>query len=89
MYGDQERRVGLDERPLALFEEMDREGKKPMFMLKKASAAVAEARGANTMSAGSSSAPIAPPKGTDMGWSSGYLPGSSIEHDQENDRPSS
>jgi protein STE50 len=35
VYGDQERCVGLDEKPLALFKELDREGKKPMFMLRK------------------------------------------------------
>ena len=35
VYGDQERSVGLDEKPLALFKDLDREGKKPMFMLRK------------------------------------------------------
>lgn len=35
VYGDQERCVGLDEKPLALFKDLDREGKKPMFMLRK------------------------------------------------------
>lgn len=35
VYGDQERSVGLEEKPLALFKELDREGKKPMFMLRK------------------------------------------------------
>ena len=27
--------MGLDEKPLALFKELDREGKKPMFMLRR------------------------------------------------------
>ena len=35
VYGDQERCVDLDEKPLALFKDLDREGKKPMFMLRK------------------------------------------------------
>jgi hypothetical protein len=34
-YGDQKRRVGLEEKPLALFRQLDGEGKKPMFMLRK------------------------------------------------------
>ncbi|SPO03056.1 related to MAP kinase pathway-interacting Ubc2 [Cephalotrichum gorgonifer] len=35
VYGDQERCLGLDEKPLILFKQLDREGKKPMFMLRK------------------------------------------------------
>lgn len=35
VYGDQERCVNLEEKPLALFKDLDREGKKPMFMLRK------------------------------------------------------
>jgi protein STE50 len=35
VYGDQERCVGLDEKPLALFKDLDKDGKKPMFMLRK------------------------------------------------------
>ncbi|KAK6381245.1 uncharacterized protein PV06_09193 [Exophiala oligosperma] len=35
VYGDQERCVGLEEKPLALFKDLDKEGKKPMFMLRK------------------------------------------------------
>jgi protein STE50 len=34
-YGDQERPVGLDEKPLALFRDLERKGKRPMFMLRK------------------------------------------------------
>jgi hypothetical protein len=35
VYGDQERVVGLHEKPLALFKDLDRRGGKPMFMLRK------------------------------------------------------
>lgn len=35
VYGDQERCLALDERPLILFKQLAREGKKPMFMLRK------------------------------------------------------
>ncbi|KAH0544349.1 hypothetical protein FGG08_001490 [Glutinoglossum americanum] len=35
VYGDQERCLDLQERPLILFKQLDREGKKPMFMLRR------------------------------------------------------
>ena len=35
VFGDQERCVGLEEKPLSLFKMYDREGKKPMFMLRR------------------------------------------------------
>lgn len=35
VHGDQERCLGLDEKPLMLFKQLDREGRKPMFMLRK------------------------------------------------------
>ncbi|KAL2164276.1 hypothetical protein VTH06DRAFT_3492 [Thermothelomyces fergusii] len=35
VYGDQERCLALDEKPLFLFKQLDKEGKKPMFMLRK------------------------------------------------------
>jgi hypothetical protein len=35
VYGDQERCLGLTEKPLILFKQLDREGRKPMFMLRK------------------------------------------------------
>ncbi|KAI9737667.1 MAG: Adaptor for signal transduction [Claussenomyces sp. TS43310] len=35
VYGDQERCLGRDEKPLILFKQLDKEGKKPMFMLRK------------------------------------------------------
>jgi len=35
VYGDRERCLGVHEKPLVLFKELDKEGKKPMFMLRK------------------------------------------------------
>ncbi|KAJ5638509.1 hypothetical protein N7528_000899 [Penicillium herquei] len=35
VYGDQERCLGLEEKPLLLFKQLEREGRKPMFMLRK------------------------------------------------------
>jgi Ras association (RalGDS/AF-6) domain len=35
VYGDQERCVGMHEKPLALFKQLDKEGRKPMFMLRR------------------------------------------------------
>jgi hypothetical protein len=46
VYGDQERAVGMDEKPLALFKDLDREGKKPMFMLRKLTGSVGDATSA-------------------------------------------
>lgn len=40
VYGDQERCLGMEEKPLILFKQLDKEGKKPMFMLRKTSNAV-------------------------------------------------
>ncbi|KAF1815364.1 RA-domain-containing protein [Eremomyces bilateralis CBS 781.70] len=35
VHGDQERCLGLNERPLILFKQLDKEGRKPMFMLRR------------------------------------------------------
>lgn len=35
VHGDQERCLGLEEKPLILFKQLDREGRKPMFMLRR------------------------------------------------------
>ena len=35
VFGDQERCLGLEEKPLILFKQLDKEGKKPMFMLRR------------------------------------------------------
>lgn len=42
VYGDQERCLGMEEKPLILFKQLDKEGKKPMFMLRKTNPAQAE-----------------------------------------------
>lgn len=39
VYGDQERCLGMDEKPLILFKQLDKEGKKPMFMLRRTNSA--------------------------------------------------
>ncbi|POR33416.1 Protein STE50 [Tolypocladium paradoxum] len=39
VYGDQERCLGMEEKPLILFKQLDKEGKKPMFMLRKTNSA--------------------------------------------------
>ncbi|CAL8574041.1 hypothetical protein XPA_000015 [Xanthoria parietina] len=40
VFGDQERCLGMEEKPLILFKQLDREGRKPMFMLRKHAAPV-------------------------------------------------
>ena len=35
VYGNNERCLGMEEKPLALFKQLDKEGKKPLFMLRK------------------------------------------------------
>jgi hypothetical protein len=68
VYGDQERCLGLDEKPLILFKQLDKEGKKPMFMLRKTNPApvdgVADAPG----SAGLGGAAAATARGTGTGY---------------------
>lgn len=56
VYGDQERCLGLEEKPLILFKQLDKEGKKPMFMLRKTNNAQADAAGEAPGSAGLGSA---------------------------------
>jgi hypothetical protein len=48
VYGDQERCLGLDEKPLILFKQLDKEGKKPMFMLRKTNNAPVDPGSAGT-----------------------------------------
>lgn len=50
VYGDQERCLGLDEKPLILFKQLDKEGKKPMFMLRRHAAPVEGHSGPSTAS---------------------------------------
>jgi hypothetical protein len=52
VYGDQERCLGLDEKPLILFKQLDKEGKKPMFMLRKTNNAQVDLSGEAPGSAG-------------------------------------
>lgn len=52
VYGDQERCLGLEEKPLILFKQLDKEGKKPMFMLRKTTNAHADGTGDVPGSAG-------------------------------------
>jgi hypothetical protein len=40
VFGDQERCLGLEEKPLILFKQLDKEGRKPMFMLRKHAAPI-------------------------------------------------
>ncbi|KAK3322181.1 protein kinase regulator Ste50 [Apodospora peruviana] len=65
VYGDQERCLGLEEKPLILFKQLDKEGKKPMFMLRKTNNAQGDGAGEVPGSAGLGSA---------RGAASGYDP---------------
>lgn len=56
VYGDQERCLGLEEKPLILFKQLDKEGKKPMFMLRKTNNAQVDISGEAPGSAGLGSA---------------------------------
>ena len=40
VYGDQERCLGLEDKPLILFKQLDKEGRKPIFMLRRHAAPV-------------------------------------------------
>lgn len=64
VYGDQERCLGLDEKPLILFKQLDKEGKKPMFMLRKTNNAQVDVSAEQPGSAGLSA----------RGAASGYDP---------------
>ncbi|KAL4916616.1 hypothetical protein BDW62DRAFT_186023 [Aspergillus aurantiobrunneus] len=55
VYGDQERCLALEERPLILFKQLEREGRKPMFMLRKQQQA--PDNNANAYPSGGGSAP--------------------------------
>lgn len=52
VYGDQERCLGLEEKPLILFKQLDREGRKPMFMLRKHAAPMEGHSGPSGMGTG-------------------------------------
>ncbi|KAI9818269.1 MAG: Adaptor for signal transduction [Thelocarpon impressellum] len=50
VYGDEERCLELDEKPLILFKQLDKEGRKPMFMLRKIAPAADGHPGSMSMS---------------------------------------
>ncbi|KAL6721663.1 hypothetical protein ACLMJK_000767 [Lecanora helva] len=52
VYGDQERCLGLREKPLELFKQLDKEGRKPMFMLRRHAAPMEGHSGPSGSSAG-------------------------------------
>lgn len=52
VFGDNERCLGMEEKPLILFKQLDKEGKKPMFMLRKIAQNVDPQVGDNPGSAG-------------------------------------
>ncbi|KAF1957972.1 RA-domain-containing protein [Byssothecium circinans] len=76
VHGDQERCLGLNERPLILFKQLDKEGRKPMFMLRKHAA---PAEGHVSTVGGNDIRSVGPGStGTGFGWDSGnrvQLPG--------------
>lgn len=73
VHGDQERCLGLNERPLILFKQLDKEGRKPMFMLRKHAA---PAEGHVSTVGGNDIRSVGP--GNSFGWESGnkmHIPG--------------
>ena len=52
VYGDQERCLGLKEKPLILFKQLDKEGRKPMFMLRRHAAPMEGHSGPSNMGGG-------------------------------------
>ncbi|KAI4252018.1 MAG: hypothetical protein LQ352_004517, partial [Teloschistes flavicans] len=66
VFGDQERCLGMDEKPLILFKQLDREGKKPMFMLRRHAAPVEGHSGPAGMSHQQHTGTVG-----GMGWDSG------------------
>lgn len=65
VYGDQERCLGMHEKPLILFKQLDKEGKKPMFMLRKTAPAAGdgEVPGSAGLNPGSRGMSYDPPGG--------------------------
>jgi protein STE50 len=72
VFGDQERCLALDERPLILFKQLDREGKKPMFMLRKHATPGIEAYGGDPVPG---SAGLVPGSARGVGQQSYTVPG--------------
>lgn len=63
VYGDQERCLGMDEKPLILFKQLDKEGKKPMFMLRKINSAQTDGGVGMGMDPARGATPYDPPGG--------------------------
>lgn len=63
VYGDQERCLGLEEKPLILFKQLDREGRKPMFMLRRHAAPMEGHSGPSANSAALAAAQLEPATG--------------------------
>lgn len=63
VYGDKERCLGMEEKPLILFKQLDKEGKKPMFMLRKINAAPDEGPGSAGLESGRGGGGYQPPGG--------------------------
>lgn len=67
VYGDQERCLGLEEKPLILFKQLDREGRKPMFMLRRHAAPVEGHSGPSAITAALAAAQLEPAAGLGSG----------------------
>jgi hypothetical protein len=66
VHGDQERCLGLNERPLILFKQLDKEGRKPMFMLRKHAAP----EQGHVSTVGGNDVRAVPPNSGGFGWDS-------------------
>ena len=82
VFGDQERCLGLEEKPLILFKQLDKEGRKPMFMLRRHAAPI-EGHSGPTGSGGIGSAGFESSNNGGLGSSKGHqssiqLPGGVI-----------
>lgn len=67
VHGDQERCLGLEEKPLILFKQLDREGRKPMFMLRRHAAPMEGHSGPSATVAAMSTAQLEPAVGLGSG----------------------
>lgn len=74
VYGDQERCLGLEERPLILFKQLDKEGRKPMFMLRKQAPVIDVQNPVYPMPSGPNTGSIGIVGGGDLGSAGGGNP---------------
>lgn len=79
VFSDQERCLGLEEKPLILFKQLDREGRKPMFMLRRHAAPIEGHSGPSANNAALAATQLEPTVGLGSGRghssSSVVLPG--------------